>query len=58
MLANLFGIRGRTLDGTGQIANALSNAFAESDVALLAVPVDCDENRKLTERLGTIVCPM
>ncbi len=58
MLANLFGIRGRTLDGTGQIASALSDAFAESDLAPLAVPVDYDENRKLTEGLGTIVCPM
>ena len=57
MLAKSFGIRGRALDGPGQIADALSDAFAESGPALLAVPVD-DENRKLTERLGTIVCPI
>jgi acetolactate synthase-1/2/3 large subunit len=58
MLAKSFGIKGRTLDGPGQIADALSDAFAESGPALLAVPVDYDENRKLTERLGNIVCPI
>ncbi len=58
MLAKSFGIPGRTLDGPGQIADALSDAFAESGPALLAVPVDCDENRNLTERLGNIVCPI
>ncbi len=58
MLAKSFGITGRTLDGPGQIADALSDAFAENDPALLAVPVDYDENRKLTERLGNIVCPI
>ncbi len=57
MLAKSFGIPGRTLDGPGQIADALSDAFAESGPALLAVPVD-DENRKLTERLGNIVSPI
>jgi acetolactate synthase-1/2/3 large subunit len=58
MLAKSFGIKGRTLDGPGQIADALSDAFAESGPALLAVPVDYDENRKLTERLGNIVSPI
>ena len=58
MLVKSFGIRGRTLDGPGQFADALSDAFAESGPALLAVPVDYDENRKLTERLGNIVCPI
>jgi acetolactate synthase-1/2/3 large subunit len=58
MLAKSFGIRGRTLDGPGQIPDALTEAFAEDGPAVLAVPVDYDENRKLTQRLGNIVCPI
>jgi thiamine pyrophosphate-dependent acetolactate synthase large subunit-like protein len=33
-------------------------AFAQNGPAALAVPVDYGENRKLTERLGNIVCPI
>ncbi len=58
LLARSFGISGRTLDGPGQIADALAHAFAQPGPALLAVAVDYDENRKLTERLGNIVCPI
>jgi acetolactate synthase-1/2/3 large subunit len=58
ILAKSFGIWGRTLDGPGQIGDGLADAFAQAGPALLAIPVDYDENRKLTERLGNIVCPI
>lgn len=54
-LAQSFGMWGRMLDGEGQLGEALAEAFAQDGPALIAVPVDYDENRKLTERLGNIV---
>ena len=58
MLAKSFGLWGRTLDGPGQMERALADAFAQDGPALIAVPVDYGENRKLTARLGNIVCPI
>ena len=57
-LADAFGIRGLTVDRAEALAPALEEAFAEPGPALIAVPVDYDENRKLTERLGNLVCPI
>ena len=53
-LAEAFGIWGRVIDGPGQIHDALSAAFAQKGPALIAVPVDYEENRKLTRRLGEL----
>ena len=58
MLARSFGIWGRTLDGPGQLTDALDEAFAQTGPAMIAVPVDYRENRKLTQRLGNIACPI
>lgn len=55
LLAKSFGIWGRTLDAPGQVQPALEEAFAQKGPALIAVPVDYDENMKLTKRLGNIV---
>ena len=54
MLARSFGMWGRVLDGPGQLAGALEEAFAQDGPALIAVPVDYSENQKLTKRLGEI----
>ncbi|MBT5048621.1 MAG: acetolactate synthase large subunit [Rhodospirillaceae bacterium] len=53
-LAKAFGIWGKVIDGPGQIAAALEEAFAQDGPALIAVPVDYSENVKLTKRLGEI----
>ena len=53
-LAKAFGIWGKVIDGPGQVAAALHEAFAQNGPALIAVPVDYSENQKLTQRLGEI----
>ncbi len=58
VLAKAFGIWGRTIDGVGQIPDALEQAFKQTGPALIAVPVDYGENVKLSERLGGLVCPI
>ncbi len=58
LLAQSFGMWGRTLTGPDQLQPALDEAFAQDGPALLAIPVDYAENRKLTERLGNLICPI
>jgi acetolactate synthase-1/2/3 large subunit len=58
LLAQSFGIWGRTLTGPGQLPAALEEAFAQEGPALIAVPVDYGENLKLSGRLGAIECPI
>jgi len=54
LLAQAFGLWGRTLSSAGELAPALEEAFAQAGPALLAVPVDYAENLKLSERLGAL----
>ena len=54
LLAKSFGMWGRRITATDQFADALVEAFAQKGPALIAVPVDYSENRKLTKRLGEI----
>jgi acetolactate synthase-1/2/3 large subunit len=54
LLAKAFGVWGRTISGPNQIGPALEEAFAQAGPALIAVPVDYAENRKLTKRLGEL----
>lgn len=54
MLAKSFGMWGKVVDGPGQVAAALEEAFAQDGPAIIAVPVDYSENQKLTKRLGEI----
>jgi acetolactate synthase-1/2/3 large subunit len=56
LLAKSFGMWGRTLTATEDLPAALDEAFAQDKPGLLAIPVDYRENRKLTERLGNLVC--
>ena len=58
LLARAFGMWGRTLTGPGQFGAALEEALAQDGPALIAVPIDYAENRKMTERLGDLVCPI
>lgn len=54
-LADAFGMWGRELKEATELPGALEEAFAQDGPALIAIPVDYSENRKLTERLGKIM---
>ena len=54
LLAQSFGMWGKTLTAADQIVPALQDAFSQSGPALISVPVDYRENMKLSERLGNV----
>jgi acetolactate synthase-1/2/3 large subunit len=54
MLAHAFGGWGRRLTSPDQLTGALEEAFAQEGPAIIAVPVEYAENRKLTKRLGDL----
>lgn len=54
MLAHAFGGWGCTLTSPDQLTGALEEAFAQEGPAIIALPVDYAENRKLTKRLGDL----
>ena len=54
LLAKAFGIWGREVRSAEDFAPAFEEALAVKGPALLAVPVDYSENRKLTKRLGDL----
>ena len=58
LLAQAFGILGKTLTGPNQVVPALEEAFSQDGPAIIAVPVDYGENMKLTERLGNVSIPI
>lgn len=58
MLAKAFGMWGKTLTSTEQIGPALEEAFQQEGPAIIAIPVDYRENRKLTARLGQVSIPI
>ncbi len=55
-LAKAFGVWGKTVASPDAFRPALEEAFRQPGPALVAVPVDYAENRKLTERLGNLIC--
>jgi len=56
LLAESFGMWGKTVADPAELLPALEEAFRQEGPALIAVPVDYSENRKLTRRLGEIEC--
>ena len=56
-LAEAYGMWGQEISSADQLVPALEEAFSLDGPALIAVPVDYDENRKLTARLGEIEIP-
>lgn len=54
LLAKAFGCWGRTLRGPDELLPALDEAFRQPGPAIIAVPVEYGENRKLTQRLGEL----
>ena len=57
-LADAFGWHGRVVDNSRELRAALDEAFHESGPSLLVVPIDYEENRKLSERLGRLTQTM
>lgn len=57
-LASAFGWHFHALLDSQRIQETLHSAFAEEGPSLIVLPIDYRENRKLTERLGDLVCPI
>lgn len=54
LLAKSFGCWGKTVKKPGELKVALQAAFKQKGPAIIAVPVDYAENRKMTKRLGEL----
>ncbi len=57
-LAEAFGWHGQCVQRSKELKGALQQAFAEAGPSLIVLPIDYRENRKLTEKLGQITCPI
>jgi acetolactate synthase-1/2/3 large subunit len=57
-LASAFGWSGHQAANSRDLVGTLEQAFAETGPSLVVIPIDYRENKKLTERLGDIVCPI
>ena len=57
-LASAFGWAGHFVDSSLALANTLETAFNEPGPSLIVLPIDYNENMKLTKRLGDIACPI
>lgn len=54
-LAGAFGWNGHRVADSGQLKSTLAQAFQEDGPSLVVMPVDYQENQKLTKKLGEIV---
>lgn len=57
-LAEAFGMYGKTVGSPEELPGVLAEASQQEGPALIGIPVDYAENRKLTKRLGEIVCTL
>jgi acetolactate synthase-1/2/3 large subunit len=55
--AESFGARGYRVERTADLPAILEEALANDTVSIIDCPVDYRENIKLTDQLGTLVCP-
>jgi acetolactate synthase I/II/III large subunit len=55
--AESFGARGYRVERTAELPTILKQALANNTVSVIDCPVDYRENIKLTEQMGTLVCP-
>ena len=55
--AESFGARGYRVERTADLPAILKEALANDTVSIIDCPVDYRENIKLTDQLGTLVCP-
>jgi len=56
--AESFGAKGYRVEKTEDLLPTLNKAIADKTVVIIDCPVDYDENMKLTERLGELICPI
>ncbi len=57
-LAKAFGWNGHRCEDSTKLQSVLKEALAEDGPSLVVIPIDYDENPKLTKRLGDISCPI
>jgi acetolactate synthase-1/2/3 large subunit len=57
-LAEAFGWNGYRCNDSRDLKGTLERAFADGGPSLVVIPIDYDENPKLTKRLGNIACPI
>ena len=55
--AEAFGAKGYRVESTADLPTILKQALANDTVSIIDCPVDYRENIKLTEQMGTLVCP-
>ncbi len=58
VLAESFGCEAYRIEAASELRPALEQAFQAKVPVVIDCPVDYDENRKLSERLGKLVCPI
>ncbi len=56
--AEAFGAKGYRIERAEELMPTLKKAIADTTVAIIDCPVDYSENFKLTEKLGSLVCPI
>jgi acetolactate synthase-1/2/3 large subunit len=57
-LARSFDCEGVRVESADELRPALEEAFQSAAPVVIECPVDYSENRRLTERLGKLVCPI
>jgi acetolactate synthase-1/2/3 large subunit len=56
--AESFGAKGYRVESAVELLPTIYKAIADNTVVIIDVPVDYSENMKLTEKLGSLVCPI
>jgi acetolactate synthase-1/2/3 large subunit len=56
--AESFGAKGYRIESAGELAQALRAALEAKALTVISCPVDFRENLRLTQRLGSLVCPI
>ena len=56
--AESFGAKGYRVEAADELVPTLKKAIADDTVVIIDCPVDYSENMKLTEKLGSLVCPI
>lgn len=56
--AESFGAKGYRVESSDDLINILNEAFSQNKPAVIDCPVDYNENLKLTEKFGNLICPI
>ncbi len=58
LLASAFGCKGYRVEGPNELEPILKEALSQKTPTVIDCPVDYEENMRLTEELGALVCPV